>query len=458
MKNHLRLPWLKNIRLQLNLQQMKRHLFYSLAVLILCCTQIAKGQDTLRLEDAVATALKNNYDIRLVNNEVTIAKNNVNIGNSGLLPSLAGTFNETGSRQNSVQTPATGPERRIDGARNTNMNYGVALDWTIFDGFQMFTNYDRLKELRKQGEVNAKSTILNTISGVINAYYDVARQQKLVKATDSAMLVSRLRVVLAENKLQIGRGSKLDVVTAKVDYNTDTTTYLKTVNTLRTSRITLNQLIARDLNTEFSASEIMDIESDMKLAELESQTMQLNPDLQFALINKRLAELNLKAVKGQRYPTIAVNGGYEVSRSTSPTGFNQKFKANGFTYGLSANLNIFNGLVQRQNERNAKVEINSSEVTLDKTRQDVSALLYSTYQNYMTNLDLLKVETGNVELAKQNLEITLEKYRLGSITPLELREAQRNSINAIIRYLDAQYQAKLTEINLKEVSGTLKVQ
>jgi outer membrane protein len=88
----------------------------------------------------------------------------------------------------------------------------------------------------------------------------------------------------------------------------------------------------------------------------------------------------------------------------------------------------------------------------------VNALLISTYQNYLTNLDLLKVETGNVELAKQNLEITFEKYRLGSISPLELREAQRNSINAIIRFLDAQYQAKLSEINLKEVSGTLNVQ
>lgn len=437
---------------------MNKHLFYSLALLITCSTQIVNAQDTLRLEGAITTALKNNFDIRLVNNNVIIAKNNANIGNAGMLPTLGGTFSDGGSRQNTTQTRSTGAQVEANGVRNTNSSYGAALDWTIFDGLQMFTNYERLKELKKQGEAGAKSTILSTVSDVVAAFYAVVRQQKLVRATDSAMVVSRLRVVIAENKLQIGRGSKLDVLTAKVDFNTDTTTYLQQKNTLNTSRITLNQLMARDLNIIFSADEKFEIESNMKLAELEAQTMQMNPDLQYAIINKRLAELNLKSVKGQRYPVVAVNGGYQFSRSASPTGFTTRQRADGLTYGLTANLNVFNGFLQRQNERNAKVQISSSEITLDKTKQEVTALLISTYQNYLTNLDLLKVETGNVDLAKQNLDITFEKYRLGSISPLELREAQRNSINAIIRFLDAEFQAKLTEINLKEVSGTLKVQ
>jgi outer membrane protein len=437
---------------------MNKHYLYLTVFLITCCTNLAFAQDTLRLQDAVAIALKNNYDIRLVNKDVQIAKNNVNIGNAGMLPGLSGNFSDGGSRQNTIQTPATGLEKRANGVRSTNSNYGVALDWTIFDGFQMFANYDRLKELKKQGELNAKATILTTISDVVSAYYAIGRQQQLVKATDSALLISKLRVKIAENKLEIGRGSKLDVITAKVDYNTDTTLYLQQRNILNTSRITLNQLMARDLNIQFHTDDKVEVQRGLKLAELESQTMQLNPDLQNAFINKKIAELNLKLVKGQRYPLIGINSGYEYSRSTSPTGFNQKFKANGFTYGLTASVNVFNGFLQRQNERNAKVLINSSELSLDKTRQDVNALLYTTYQNYLTNLDLLKVETGNVDLARQNLDITFEKYRLGSISPLELREAQRNSINAIIRFLDAQYQAKLSEINLKEVSGTLNVQ
>jgi outer membrane protein len=387
-----------------------------------------------------------------------IAKNNVNVGNAGFLPALVGSVANNGSNQHTIRTPASGPEQELSGVKNTNLNYGVALDWTVFDGFQMFANYDRLKELQKQGEVNTKAVILTTIADVVNAYYGMVRQQQLVVAKDSAMEISRLRRRIAETKLQIGRGSKLDVLTAIVDFNTDTSSYLQEKNLLKTSMVTLNQIMARNLNMEFKVDETMNIQNDLNLQDLAERTQQLNPSLQNAFINKKIAELNLKQIKGQRYPVIAVNSGYQVSKSTSPTGFNQKIQSNGLTYGLTASVNIFNGFLQRQNERNAKVSINSFELDLERTRQTINAQLISTYQNYMTNLDLLKVESGNVQVADQNLEITLEKYRLGSISPLELREAQRNSINAITRLLDAEYQAKITEISLKEISGTLNVQ
>lgn len=421
-------------------------------------TQSGLAQEKLSLQQAISTALENNYDIKLINNDLLIAKNNVNVGNAGILPRLDASFSEGGARQNTTRTQSNGNEQTLNGVRNTNMSYGVALGWTIFDGLQMFTNYERLKELQKSGEVNAKATVLNTISIVVNAYYTVMKEQQLVIARDSALDVSNWRLQIANNKLTLGRGSKLDVLTATVDYNTDTSAYLQEINLLKTAKTTLNQVMARDLNIDFKVDTTIRIDAKLDYTMLSGQMSQLNPELQNAFINKKIAELNLKQVKGQRYPVVAVNSGYEFQRSTSPTGFNTQQRANGLTYGLTASLNIFNGFLQRQNERNAKIQISSAELNLDKTRQDISAQLISDYQNYLTNLELLEVEQKNVELAKQSLEITLEKYRLGSIAPLELREAQRNAIDAVSRYVEAQYQAKLTEITLKELSGTLNVQ
>lgn len=435
----------------------KKELVFLLSLLI-GFFNTTSAQENLSLKEAITIALGNSYDIQLVSNDVQIAKNNSNIGNAGLLPRLDGTVTEGGSLQNTTRTQSSGTEQTLNGVRNTNMSYGVALGWTIFDGLQMFTNLERLRELEKQGAVNAKATILSTISGVVNAYYNVSREQQLVVARDSALNVSTLRLLIANNKLEIGRGSRLDVLTAKVDYNTDTSAYLQEQNLLRNSKVTLNQAMARDLNISFRVDTVFDINSSLEYVRLASQMEQLNPDLLNALITKKLAELDLKLVKGQRYPVIAVNSGYEFQRSSSPTGFNTQQRANGLTYGLTASVNIFNGFLQRQNERNAKILIKSSELTLDRTKQEIGAQLLRTYQNYNTNLDLLKVERNNVDVAKQSLDITLEKYRLGSIAPLELREAQRNAIDAVARYLEAQYQAKLTEISLKEISGTLNIQ
>jgi outer membrane protein TolC len=437
--------------------KMKYFIFF-IAIWVASANQQLFAQEKLSLQDAITIALQNNYDIKLVNNDVAIAKNNVNLGNAGILPVAVGTFSTGGSRQNTVQTQSTGTQRITDGARSTNMSYGVGLDWTVFDGFRMFANYDRLKALEQQGQINLKAQVLTTISNVITGYYNLAKQQQLVLASDSAMDVSDLRLKIANNKLELGRGSKLDVLSAKVDYNTDTSTYLQQKNLLVTYMVSLNQLLARDVNIRFSVNDQIDIDKNLNYTELVSQTEQLNPDLQNAFINKKIAELNLKQVKAGRYPQVSLNSGYEFNRSTTPTGFNTNLRANGLTYGLTASINIFNGFLQRQNERNAKIEISSSELTLTKTKQDIIAQLTSAYQNYNTYLELVKLERGNVDIARQNLDITLEKYRLGSIAPLELREAQRNALDANSRYLEIQYQAKLAEIALKELSGTLNIQ
>ncbi len=416
------------------------------------------AQEKLTLVDAISIALKNNYDIKLLNNEEIIAKNNTNLGNAGILPVAVGTFSTGGSRQNTVQTQSTGTQRITDGARSNNMAYGVGLDWTIFDGFRMFANYDRLKALEQQGQLNSKTQILTTISDVVAAYYNLSKQQQLVVAADSAIDISNLRLRIANNKLEIGRGSKLDVLSAKVDYNTDTSNYLQQKNLLGTYMVTLNQLMARDVNIKFTVDSNLNIDNNLNYTELNTQALQLNPSLQNAFISKKIAELNLKQVKAGRYPQVSLNTGYEFNRSTTPTGFNTNFRANGLTYGLTASINIFNGFLQRQNERNAKIGINSADLTLEKVKLDITAQLAAAYQNYSTFLELVKLERGNIEIANQNLDITLEKYRLGSIAPLELREAQRNAIDATSRYVEIQYQAKLAEITLKELSGTLNIQ
>uniref|UniRef100_UPI003D7FA65F TolC family protein n=1 Tax=Pedobacter sp. TaxID=1411316 RepID=UPI003D7FA65F len=276
-------------------------------------TQSVAAQEYLSLQDAITLALKNNYDIKLVNNDLLIAKNNVNLGNAGVLPGLQGNFSNGGSNQNTVQTTSTGEERKADGVKNTNMSYGVALDWTIFDGFRMFATYDKLKELQKQGEINEKAVVLGTIAQVINAYYDLVRQQQLVVATDSALDISRFRIRVATNKLEIGKGSKLDVLAATVDYNTDTSAYLTQKNLAQNAMVNLNQVMARDLNIKIKVQEDIEIDRQLIYTNLEGAMLQLNPDLQNAFVNKKVAELTLKEVKGQRYPVVALNSGYEFS-------------------------------------------------------------------------------------------------------------------------------------------------
>ncbi|AZI24355.1 TolC family protein [Pedobacter sp. G11] len=428
---------------------------FKIAIFLFSLSISGFAQEKLSLREAISIALQNNYDIKISKNEIDIAKNNANIGNAGMLPTIDGTYTNGGSIQNTRQTPVTGEDRVIRGARSTNNSYGADLNWTIFDGFTMFANYDRLKELQKQGEVNARLTILTTVSDVIAAYYDVVRQQQLLIAADSAIDVSVWRTNIAKTKLELGRGSKLDVLTAQVDYNTDTSNFIQVKNFLQIAKVRLNQLMVRDIGTGFTVADSIDVDRGILFSKQAEIAEQQNPNVQNAFINQKIAALNLKSIKGARYPVIILNSGYSRAKSTSPTGFNQRFAANGFTYGVTASLNLFNGFLQRQQERNAKIDIENSTLNLSKTKLDVNSQLLTAYQNYATYLDLIKLEQRNVDIAKENLDITMAKYRLGSIAPLELREAQRNAIDAQNRFIEMQFQAKIAETTLKEISGNI---
>ncbi len=416
------------------------------------------SQALLPLEDAIAIALKNNYDIQMVAKDVDIAENNANVANAGMLPSVTGNMSRTSAIQDMTQTMLSGEVRDLSGARSNSFLYGAALDWTIFDGFQMFTRYDQLKELKTLGEETMKSVILATVFDVIANYYDLVQQQHLIDATKTALELSAFRHQIAESRYQIGRASKLEVLAASVDMNTDTTNLLRQRETYRAIQIRLNELLARDVNTDFSVIDTFVIAHDMNYESLARTAKQLNPDLQVAIVNHRIQQLELKRIRGARYPTINLTSAYTRSRSESAFGFSTRSNVNGFNYGVTASVNIFNGFLQRRNERNAEFVIEQAELQVEKVSRNIEAQLQAAYQSYLTSLELVRLESSNERIAKENMDITLEKFKLGSIAPVEFREAQRNFVDASTRYSTAQYDAKIAEITLNQIAGTLKVE
>ncbi len=413
------------------------------------------GQELLTLEEAVEIALQNNYEIRLATNELEVDETSVSPGFAGMLPRVFASADTNNSTQNISQTRSDGTQIELDGAKNNNFNYGAGLDWTIFDGFSMFARYDRLKELEKLGQAELQNTILNRVSEVMNTYYDLVQQQQQLLALDSTMVISQQRVELADNRFSIGKVSKLEVLNAQVDLNTDRTLYVRQSELYTNTKIRLNEILARDVKTDFRVEADMLIEDNLVLTDLERRAEEQNPILQAQLINKRIAELELKEIKGSRYPTITANTGYNFSDSESSLGFTTQNNAKGWNYGFSASIDIFNGNNQNRNEKIAKIQLENSTIAIEQQTQVIQSQLAVAFQTYLSNISLIDLETYNEEIAKENLDITLAKYKIGTIPTIEFRTAQLNYINAQLRLSDAKYQAKLSEIALKQLAGSL---
>jgi len=417
-----------------------------------------KAQQNLSLQDAITISLENNYAIKLSRNDAIIATNNNTLGNAGFLPIVTGNLVQNNRLETSSVDLASGETRTANNAQTNNLNYGVGLNWRIFDGFQMFANYDRLKELEKLGEVNAQITVQTTIANVIESYFRIVAVVKQLEATKTALDVSSVRVNNAKNRYTLGKGSKLEYVAAQVDLNTDTTALLRQEDLLNNQKIRLNQLLARDLNTLFIVSEDIILGTAISYEDVRLKVENNNPDLKVASTNKKLADLFVKQVKGARYPIINLTSGYNFANSVAPpTSFALRSSNRGLNYGLTASLNVFNGFLQKRNETNATIQTESALFELESLKQDIFAQLLTNFQSYQTNLKLIKLEESNLKLAKENLDINLEKYKLGSIVPLELREAQRNYIDANARYTNTLFLTKLSEVSIKQLSGDLKL-
>ncbi|MFQ6599766.1 TolC family protein [Flavobacterium sp. C3NV] len=424
-------------------------------VLFLFCVAKSSAQEILTIEDAMKIALENNFEIKIAKNNSTISETNVTVGNAGILPTATANIVDNNNVTNSTQVRQDGTSTTLNNAKNNSLTYGVSLGWTVFDGMRMFARYDQLKELQKLGDAELKRTVLMKIGQVNSAYYDLVQQQHQLSALDTTIVISKQRVQLAQNRFTIGKASKLEVLNAQVDLNTDQVALLRQKESYKNAKILLNQYLARDPQIDFTVTDLVTVDNKLVLIDLMDLAKKQNPALEAQVINKRIAELQLKQVKASRYPTINLTSGYNFSESQSSLGFTSENSSKGFNYGFNASLNLFDGLNQHRNEKVAKLQIENSQIAIEQQSLILNTQLSTAFQTYLTNLELIDLEEDNQAIAKQNLDITLDKFRIGTITTLDFRTAQLNYVNAKVRYSNAQYEAKLSEIALKELAGNI---
>ncbi len=420
--------------------------------------QNSVAQETLGLKQCIETGLKNNFDVRISKNNQRINDNNTTIGNAGFLPTVdvSGSYNSDVTDQKFF--PSTGESALTNNnINNSGIDIGISLNWTIFDGFQMFTNYGKLKELQKAGELNTRLSIENFIATISSEYYNFIQQNIRYKNLKSAVKLSKERLRIVEARYNIGSMSKLDLQQAKVDFNADSSKLMKQQEILYSSRINLYQLMATG-NVEQA---FLPADSSITFNRLLSKdllwknTLQSNTLLLLAEKNKNISYLDLKSAQSKNYPYLKINAGYGYTSNKYEASSYLRQDYLGVNYGLTLGFNLFDGFNRKREQQNARIKIENSTLDFEQLQLSLQCDFANMWMAYQNNIELATLEQENLNNATLNYEIAIDRYKLGELSGIELREAQNSLLEAEERLVQAQYNTKLCEISLLHISGQI---
>jgi outer membrane protein TolC len=413
------------------------------------------AQETLSLKQAYEIALKNNYAIQIAYSELDIVKRNNSLGNAGMLPTLTGTVNQDNQVINTKQKFLSGAENNRDGAKSNTLNANVELGWTIFNGMKMYATRSKLTELEALGEIRLQQQIESTITKIAKTYFDVLLAKDQLKSAKEFVEISEKRLAVAKAKLEIGKSPKSDMLTALVNLNSDIAALKKLETQFKNSKLGLNQLLGLPISFNYDVSDSLSPNDQYQFEKLKEQTAANNTGIKMAKLNQSVAQYQLRELKGERYPSLQLRSGYNYSKQESEAGFLQSSNTNGLHYGFGVNMNLFNGFDVDRRVNNAKIGFKMSELLLKDSLLKLEIALMQAYQIYLTNIDLYKFELNNLEVAKQNFELAKLQQDQGMISINDLRIAQVNLVQSVVRLQQAAYDSKLSEIELQRISGTL---
>ena len=427
------------------------------SLLLVSCYSASHGQGALTLDKAIETALKTSFDIQLARNNGEIAKNNASPGNAGMLPAVGLNANTNNSVTNTTQVFASGGGVDREGAKAAGVNAGVELNWTLFDGFRMFTTYDRLQELESRGEMIVKLQMQQVIADITRQYYDVVMLQEEVKVLEEAVKLSDERIRIAKDKVELGAGSQYDLLQSQLDQNRDRSALLQVKNRLASAKIIFNDYMGQGASTSFEVTDTVIPMKTIAYEEARKAFLEKNHALQVAKIDTRIAMLELKETKSQRLPRVNFNSGYNFGKSSSEAGFIASNQSLGFNYGLSLTYPLFDGFNVNRQIKNANLMLENAKLESEKLNLHMNASFELAYRNYESTKELVVLENENLAVAYKNIDIANEKLKLGTISALEWRDVQVKYIEAKTNVLNATYQVKLAETDLLQMADMLQV-
>lgn len=428
----------------------------SLVISLLMPLAMQAQDSLLNARDAVRIALENNLDIKIVQEDLTIAQLNNTWGNAGKWPVITAFMQNTEAITNLNQELSNGNSIKRNGVSNNVLSGNLSAQWRIYNGQRVRATKKRFEELEKIGQINVEDQMQQISFQVLLTYYNIVRLNQQVKAFSAIIALAQERLKIAQTRFEVGSAAKTDMLQSSIDLNEQQNSLVDIRRQIRNNKTILNTLLKRPGETPFEVADtvftIQKIDFDEALAKIDTQNLGL---MRIAREKALLVE-ERRIINSQRLPVLSLNSVTNYNRNKSTAGLFLVNQSYGPNIGLSLGIPIYNSNIFKTQLKVNEVQQRQQNLQQELLKTQVQRDLYIAYHEYETALNIAENELKNVKNAEENNFIATERFKKLQGNTIELRQAQLSLIDAQDRYINAVFRSKIAALSVELLTGEVR--
>ena len=403
---------------------------------------ILPGAREVTLEEAVRTAERSSPALTEAAEQIQIARSDRTGAMGAFLPSVSlgyGFSESSTARLDPTQQSLT----------RSAFTSQVTGSVTLFDGFRRF---DRLESARTTVDARLASyqqrryeTILNVKTAFYNAV--AAQERRAVELARVRRQIDQLDFV--RQRIRRGQATRSDSLNTRVALNDARLALLNARNDARQAAYALAEAMGVEEPVRPAEEATLDPHPlPLEREDLMRVAVERSPELRSARLTAEAAEDQVDAEQSAYLPSLSLSGGFDWQEGNFPPGNRS------WSYRLTGSLPLFDGLQRETSIARAKDQADVSRARVRQARLSVRRTVDQAYSQAETALAGLRLAEESVELAREDLRVIQQRYRLGVATILDLQDRQIALAQAETDVIRRKFDYQVAVARLESILGT----
>jgi outer membrane protein len=379
----------------------------------------------LSIEETIQTALENNKDIQIQEEEVAVAKANVVAAQSNFFPafSMGYGFTYTESVITTDSLPDVRKDTRIFTGYKSDNKFDLSGKQMIYDGGASIAN---LKEARVKLKIQDETLRAKKLEIEFEAkrlFYGILFARETLRIAQNLIDQAEAHYEDVRTKYEQGTSSKFDVLQSRVQISKLIPELIKAKNSIEIISAELKKLLYLNIQDEIRLTGglnyfPMDLNEFAFLGEAYSNSPQMHLKKLGVDLNKWAIEL----AKSGYYPNINANANYFDRSDKLADMFNSRH--DNWSAGISGTVSIFDGMSTKAKVDGAKARYAQAILSRENVQEQIAVDIKRGCLDARQAHAIILSQKDNIEEAKEALKISYISYDNGVGINLDVINSQ----------------------------------